>query len=123
MDRFVRAAVYVNALPKPANQGEGAAYLLSVMRNTSVPFGLGDPEKPNISPTYFRTIMDLTGGRYYFESTLAPNVVWIDLNQLDFSNGLDEQQLQVEKKILQLHGDVTSQFEKAKPLVFGINKP
>lgn len=122
MDRFVRAAVYVNALPKPANQDEGAAYIFSVMRNVSVPFGLGDPEKPNISPTYFRTVVDLTGGRYYFESTLAPNVVWIDTTKLDFSEGLDEQELKVEKNILKLHGDVTSQFEKAKPLVFGMNK-
>lgn len=122
MDRFVRAAVYVNALPKPANQDEGAAYMFSVMRNVSVPFGLGDPEKPNISPTYFRTVVDLTGGRYYFESTLAPNVVWIDTTKLDFTKGLDEQELKVEKDILKLHGDVTSQFEKAKPLVFGMNK-
>lgn len=123
MDRFVRAAVYVNALPKPTSQDEGAAYMFSVMRNVSVPFGLGDPEKPNISPTYFRTVVDLTGGRYYFESTLAPNVVWIDTTKLDFTEGLDEQELKVEKNILKLHGDVTSQFEKAKPLVFGMNKP
>lgn len=122
MDRFVRAAVYVNALPKPSNPGEGAAYIMSVMRNTSVPFGLGDPEKPNISPTYFRTVVDLTDGKYYFESTLAPNVVWIDTSKLDFSKGLEEQELKVEKRIMELHGDVTDQFAKASPLVFGINK-
>lgn len=121
MDRFVRAAVYVNALPKPSNPGEGVAYIMSVMRNTSVPFGLGDPEKPNISPTYFRTVVDLTDGKYYFESTLAPNVVWIDTSKLDFSKGLDEQELKVEKRIMELHGDVTDQFEKVKPLVFGVN--
>ncbi|MBL8823015.1 MAG: linear amide C-N hydrolase [Planctomycetia bacterium] len=123
MDRFVRAAVYVNALPKPTDQDEGAAYIFSVMRNVSVPFGLGDPERPNISPTYFRTVMELNGGRYYFESTLAPNVVWIDTSKLDFSKGLDEQELKVEKNILKLHGDVTSQFVKAKPFVFGMHKP
>ncbi len=121
MDRFVRAAVYVNALPKPSNPGEGAAYIMSVMRNTSVPFGLGDPEKPNISPTYFRTVVDLTDGKYYFESTLAPNVVWIDTRKLDFTKGQDEQELQVEKRIMELHGDVTDQFRKVKPLVFGVN--
>ncbi len=121
MDRFVRAAVYVNALPKPSNPGEGAAYIMSVMRNTSVPFGLGDPEKPNISPTYFRTVVDLTDGKYYFESTLAPNVVWIDTSKLDFTKGQDEQELQVEKRIMELHGDVTDQFRKVKPLVFGVN--
>ncbi len=72
MDRFVRAAVYVNALPKPATPSEGAAYIFSVMRNTSVPFGLGDPDRPNISPTYFRTVVDLTSGQYYFEVLLLP---------------------------------------------------
>lgn len=122
MDRFVRAAVYVNALPEPANQDEGAAYMFSVMRNVSVPFGLGDPEKPNISPTYFRTVMELRGGRYYFESTLAPNVVWIETSKLDFSKGLDEQELKVERDILKYHGDVTDQFVKTKPFVFGMNK-
>jgi choloylglycine hydrolase len=122
MDRFVRAAVYVNALPKPADQDEGAAYMFSVMRNVSVPFGLGDPDRPNISPTYFRTVMELAGGRYYFESTLAPNVVWIETAKLDFSKGLDEQELKVEKDILKLHGDVTSQFVKAKPFAFGSSK-
>jgi len=123
MDRFVRAAVYVNALPQPNDQGEGAAYMFSVMRNVSVPFGLGDPERPNISPTDFRTVMELAGGRYYFESTLAPNVVWIETSKLDFSKGRDEQELKVEKNILQLHGDVTSEFVKAKPFVFGMHKP
>jgi penicillin V acylase-like amidase (Ntn superfamily) len=122
MDRFVRAAVYVNGLPKPADKDEGAAFILSVMRNVSVPFGKGDPEKPNISPTIFRSVIDLTGGRYYFESTYAPNVVWIDTTKLDFTKGLDEQELKVEKKIMKLTGDVTGQFEKAKPFVFGVNK-
>jgi penicillin V acylase-like amidase (Ntn superfamily) len=122
MDRFVRAAVYVNALPKPADKDEGAAFMFSVIRNVSVPFGKGEPDRPNISPTIFRTVMDLTGGRYYFESTYAPNVVWIDTTKFDFTKGLDEQELKVEKKIMKLNGDVTGQFEKAKPFVFGMNK-
>lgn len=121
-DRFVRAAYYANNLPKPANQYEGAAFIFSVIRNVSVPFGKPDPKKPNVSSTIFRTVMDLTGGRYYFESTYAPNVVWIDYNKLDFSEGRPEMELQVEKKIFSLNGDVTSQLEKAKPFVFGMNK-
>jgi penicillin V acylase-like amidase (Ntn superfamily) len=123
MDRFVRAAVYVNALPKPDNQDEGAAYMFSVIRNVSVPFGLGDPERPNIAPTIFRTVQDLTGGRYYFESTYAPNVVWIDTTKLDFAAGAAEMELQVEKQIFSLTGDVTNKLQKAKPFVFGISKP
>jgi penicillin V acylase-like amidase (Ntn superfamily) len=121
-DRFVRAAYYVEGLPKPTNQGEGAAYMFSVIRNVSVPFGKPDPEKPNVSSTIFRTVIDLTGGRYYFESTYAPNVVWIDISKLDFSRGQPEMELQVEKQIFSLNGEVTSQLSQAKPFVFGMNK-
>lgn len=120
-DRFVRAAYYVNGLPKPTSRGEGAAYMFSVIRNVSVPFGVGDPDKPNVSSTIFRTVQDLTGGRYYFESTYAPNVVWIDYNNLDFNEGRPEMELQVEKKIFSLNGDVSNLLEPAKPFVFGMN--
>ncbi len=122
MDRFVRAAYYVNGLPKPANPDEGAAYMFSVIRNISVPFSAPDPQRPNVSSTYFRSVMDLTGGRYYFESTLAPNVVWIDMAKLDFSPGKPERELQVEKRILSLNGEVSALLEPAKPFVFGSNK-
>jgi choloylglycine hydrolase len=121
-DRFVRAAYYANGLPKTTDRAEGAAYMFSVIRNVSVPFGSPDPDKPNVASTIFRTVQDLTGGRYYFESTYAPNVVWIDYGKLDFSKGMPEMELQVEKKIFSLNGDVTSQLEKAKPFVFGMNK-
>ncbi len=121
-DRFVRAAYYASGLPKPASRGEAAAYMFSVIRNVSVPFGLGDPDRPNVASTIFRTVQDLTGGRYYFESTYAPNVVWIDYDKLDFSQGRPEMELQVEQKIFSLNGDVSGQLQPAKPFVFGMNK-
>jgi choloylglycine hydrolase len=120
-DRFVRAAYYASGLPKPESQDEAAAFMFSVIRNVSVPFGLGDPDRPNVASTIFRTVQDLTGQRYYFESTYAPNVVWIDYGKLDFSAGKPELELQVEKKIFSLTGDVTSQLQEAKPFVFGAN--
>jgi choloylglycine hydrolase len=123
MDRFVRAAYYVAGLQKPADRGEAAAFMFSVIRNISVPFGLGDPDKPNIASTIFRSVQDLTGQRYYFESTYAPNVVWVDYDQIDFNAGGPQMELKVEKKIFMLNGDVTSQFEPAAPLVFGRNTP
>jgi choloylglycine hydrolase len=87
----------------------------------SVPFGLGDPDKPGIASTISRTVQDLTGGRNYFESTYAPNVIWVDYSTLDFSQGPGERELQVEQKIFSLNGDVTNRLEKAKPFVFGMN--
>lgn len=120
-DRFVRAAYYAGGLPKPASRAEAAAYMFSVIRNVSVPFGLGDPDRPNVASTIFRTVQDLTGQRYYFESTYAPNVVWIDYDKIDFSQGGPELELQVEKKILSLNGDVTNLLAPASPFVFGSN--
>lgn len=118
-DRFVRAAYYVNALPEPANRDVGAAYILSVMRNVSVPFGAADPDKPNVSNTIFRSVIDMTGGRYFFESTFAPNVVWVDYDKLDYSQGSPELTLAVEDRIFSLNGNATGQLETAKPFVFG----
>jgi penicillin V acylase-like amidase (Ntn superfamily) len=103
--------------------GEAAAFMFSVIRNVSVPFGLGDPDKPNVASTIFRTVQDLTGERYYFESTYAPNVVWVNYDQMDFSEGRPEMELKVEKRIFELNGDVTSLFEPAEPMVFGRNTP
>jgi choloylglycine hydrolase len=118
-DRFVRAAYYSHALPKPENRDSGAAYMFSVIRNISVPFGAADPDKPNVSNTIFRSVINLTSGRYFFESTFAPNVVWVDYAKLDYSKGSPETALAVEKRILLLNGNVTDLMEKAKPFVFG----
>jgi hypothetical protein len=49
-------------------------------------------------------------------------VVWIDYDKIDFSQGHPEMELQVEKKIFSLNGDVSSLLEPAKPFVFGMNK-
>jgi len=96
--------------------------MFSVIRNVSVPFGLGDPDRPNVASTIFRTVQDLTGQRYYFESTYAPNVVWVNYDKIDFSAGKPEMELKVEKRIFTLNGDVTSLLEPVEPLVFGANK-
>jgi choloylglycine hydrolase len=121
-DRFVRAAYYASGLQQPSTPGEGAAYMFSVIRNISVPFGLGDPNRPNVASTIFRTVIDHTGERYYFESTYAPNVVWVDYSKMDFRKGSGERELKVEKMIFSLHGDVTGRIVKATPFVFGKNK-
>jgi penicillin V acylase-like amidase (Ntn superfamily) len=118
-DRFVRAAYYVNGLQKPADRTEAAAFMFSVIRNVSVPFGQGDPDRPNIASTIFRTVQDLTGQRYYFESTFAPNVVWVNYDQIDFSAGGPQLELEVEEKIFELNGDVTPLLAPVDPFVWG----
>jgi penicillin V acylase-like amidase (Ntn superfamily) len=100
---------------EPADRAKAAAFMFSVIRNISVPFGLGDPDRPNVASTIFRTVQDLTGQRYYFESTYAPNVVWVNYDRIDFSAGRPEMELKVEKLIFELNGDVLTASRKRRP--------
>ncbi|QDQ87733.1 linear amide C-N hydrolase [Alcaligenaceae bacterium SJ-26] len=84
-DRFARAQFYINAVEKQEDPDLALASVLSVIRNASVPFGLSTPDQPNISSTRWRTVVDHKRLRYYFESTTTPNVFWVDVGSLDFS--------------------------------------
>ena len=84
-DRFVRASFYINAIPKTEDPRTALASVFSVIRNTSVPFGISTPDQPNISSTRWRTVSDQKDKVYYFESTLYPNVFWVDFKDVDFS--------------------------------------
>lgn len=77
-DRFVRAAYWASVPRIPASPAEGDAFMSSVIRNVSVPFSAGEPGRANIASTIFRTVIDHTSERCFFESTYAPNVVWVD---------------------------------------------
>lgn len=84
-DRFARASFYVNAIPKTDDPVEAIASAFSVIRNTSVPFGITTPDRPNISSTRWRTVSDHKRKLYFFESVLTPNVFWVDLTKFDLS--------------------------------------
>jgi penicillin V acylase-like amidase (Ntn superfamily) len=116
-DRFVRATHYVHRLPDPGSEREAVADILSVMRNASQPFAASDPDRPNIAPTLWRTVADLTAGVYYFESASDPNIVWITVGDLDLSAGAPSLKLDLNGDA-DLVGDVTSRFEPANPFVF-----
>ena len=115
-DRFVRADYYNRKLPKPKSYDEAIASLLSIMRNVSSPFGEADPQKPNISTTMWRVVHDQSHLRLFYESTVAPNVVWVDLAGFDFAPGTPVKKLEMENKAL--NGNVTKRFEKSQPLQF-----
>ncbi len=117
LDRFVRAARYLNSLPKPESKRETVAYLMSVMRNVSAPFGVADPLRPNISTTRWRAIADLTSKVYYFESTTSPNVIWVSLNKLHLQDGGSPLELNLAND-LDLAGDVSTWFRKSLPFAF-----
>lgn len=120
-DRFARAAHYIRSLPEPKSQVEAIAGVLSVMRNVAQPFRVADPDKPYASQTLWQTVTDLTRRRYVFESTTRPNIVWVDMDDLDLSEGAPTRRLNlVGDKALEggLAGNVGADFEPAEPLKF-----
>lgn len=120
-DRFARASYYVGRLPDPKSQVEAIASMLSVMRNAAQPFRVPDPNKPFASQTIWQTVSDLTNKRYVFESTTRPNVVWVDLEDLDLSEGASAGRLNlIGDTALEggLAGNVASDFEATEPMKF-----
>ncbi|MEY1661710.1 linear amide C-N hydrolase [Isoalcanivorax beigongshangi] len=119
-DRFARASFYINAIPKDASPEHTLASVFSVIRNVSVPFGLNTDEQPNISSTRWRTVVDHQRQLYFFESAVSPNLFWVDLNKLDFSERsgkvrkleLGEDQARV------FAGEVSKQFKVTRPFEF-----
>lgn len=83
-DRFARASFYMDAVVKSDDPRVAAAATFSVMRNASVPLGITTPDRPNISSTRWRVVADHKDRLYYFESTVSPNIFWVDLKKLDF---------------------------------------
>jgi penicillin V acylase-like amidase (Ntn superfamily) len=117
-DRFVRAAYYQKSLPKAINTARKAvAGVISVARTVSQPFGTADPFRPNISPTQWRTVSDLTNRIYYFESTSSPNIIWVSLDELDFDNRASVKEINLVNDIDRV-GNVSSEFKSAEPFVW-----
>ena len=117
-DRFVRATWYQKSLPSsPKSSREAVAGVLSVVRNVSVPLGSSDPAKPNLAPTIYRTAADVTSRTYFYESTLSPSVIWVDLKTLDFSEKSPVLMLDVSDQP-ELTGDVAGKFQASKPFSY-----
>lgn len=109
-DRFQRASYYLALLPDPASEREAAASILSVARNVSVPFGA--PYKGfGIYNTEYRTAMNLTDRRYYFELTNSPNLIWADLSAMNLDAGAGVRVLDPDD--IRLSGNVTGDFTPA----------
>ena len=114
-DRFARALYYVKNQAQPKTQVQAIAAMLSIIRNAAQPFRVPDPGKPDASQTLWQTVGDLTHRRYVFESTTAPNIVWVDLNDLDFSPGSGVAELDLHSRLSLeggLAGNVSDAFEK-----------
>ena len=116
-DRFVRASFYINAIPKVADTRTAVASVFSVIRNTSVPLGITTPNEPNISSTRWRTVSDQKNKVYFFESTIQPNVFWVNLQDVDFSEKAPVKMLDLVSGNTYA-GNTAEQFVEAKPFKF-----
>lgn len=116
-DRFVRASYYLSKLPQTTDERQAVAGVFSVMRNVSVPWGVGDPEHPNLSPTYWRSVADSTNKIYYFESALSPNIVWVNLNNINFNPGSGVRAVAVEENY-SIIGNIDNALKPAEPITF-----
>lgn len=110
-DRFARATYYLAMLPEPRSEREAVASVLAIARNVSVPFGA--PYKGfGIYNTEYRTVVDLTNRRYFFELTTIPNVTWVELSHFNLAAGSAVMLLNPDN--VALSGDVSGQFKPAK---------
>ncbi len=110
-DRFARADYYLAMLPAPKDERQAVAGMFAIARNVSVPFGA--PYKNfGIYNTEYRTVMNLTDKRYYFELSTAPNVVWVDLMEMNLAPGAPAMALNPND--IALSGNVTDKFKAAR---------
>ncbi len=112
VDRFQRAVYYMALLPKPKDEREAVASVFAIARNVSVPFG-APYQSFGIYNTEYRTVLNLTDKRYYFELTTSPNVIWADLLKMNLKPGASVMVLNPNN--IALSGNVTDKFKAAKP--------
>ncbi len=118
-DRFVRASFYIDAVTQSDHPRTAAAAVFSVMRNVSVPYGISLADAPNLSTTRWRTVTDHKSLILYGESATSPNVFWVDMRQLDFTEGAEVKFLELGVDMNRiLAGEVSGAFIPATPFTF-----
>ena len=116
-DRFARASFYTNNIIKNnifKDERMAVSRAFSIIRESSVPFGINIPNETALPSTIWRTISDQKALKYYFDSVVSPSVFWVDINKLDLSeNG------KVKKLDLAYYpnysGEVSNKFKNDKP--------
>jgi penicillin V acylase-like amidase (Ntn superfamily) len=116
-DRFARASFYINAIPQDAEINEAVASCFGVIRNVSVPLGITTPGQPNISSTIWRTVSDHKNKRYYYESSRSPSVFWVNVGEVDFSEGQPVKKLTVSDGSI-YSGNAADKFVETEPFKF-----
>jgi len=113
-DRFARLSFNLHAVPKASTSQLAVATVFSLVRSISVPLGLADPRHPNLASTRWRSVTDHTKGKYYFDSVINPSVFWVDMENIDFTGGVQRLPWPEED----LAGDVSKKFAPSEPFPF-----
>jgi choloylglycine hydrolase len=108
--RFARASYFLEHLPPPADEREAVAGVLGVTRNVSVPFG-APYDNFSVYPTWWASVTDVTHAVHYFQSTRAPNVIWVDLHAAALADATEA--LVLDPGDPSLSGDVSDAFTPA----------
>lgn len=128
-DRFARAFFYLSKLPRKVDphfiqsvpqqsyENQSVACVLSLLRGVSVPLGVSTPNEPNLASTLWRTVADQKNLIYYYDSSTSPNVFWVELADLDFSEKGETRKLDVANGEIYA-GNVAAKFVKAAPFQF-----
>ncbi len=118
-DRFVRANFYINSVVQSDDPRIAAAAVFSVIRQTSVPWGISIANQPNLSTTRWRVVADHKDLRYHVESVISPSIFWVDINNLDLSEGAEIRRLDLGMDMERiLTGEVSAKFEPAEAFTF-----
>ncbi|PKN79009.1 MAG: choloylglycine hydrolase, partial [Deltaproteobacteria bacterium HGW-Deltaproteobacteria-1] len=72
---------------------------------------------PNISSTRWRAVSDQKNLVYYFENVLTPNVFWVTLKKVDFSENASVKKLSLKNYEIYA-GDALDSFKNASPFKF-----
>lgn len=107
-DRFVHGSYYNQQLPATSDTRQALAGVMSVMRN--------------VSPTWWRSLIDQKNKVYSFDSALSPQMVWVNLNQIDFRPGSGIRAIQIEGNDA-VQGNVNAQLRPAAAITFLAPKP
>ncbi len=111
LSRFVRVAAYLKTSPKANNELDAIANVLSVIRTAMTPFGAVDTsgnKTEDAWATRWVSVADVTKNIYYFNSTTAPNIIWVDLNKINFNEGASI--LSIDPTNIHLEGDITAKL-------------
>lgn len=86
-DRFVRATFFINNVPDNYDTDLAWGSLSSIMGTVSVPYGYMIEGDGNVSSTQWRTIADMSNGKYYMRFADSKSDFWIDLGRLQLNDG------------------------------------